>query len=74
MGHESSLYHDLSICSGSTIFRGDHLCFNPFSEVGNPPVDTIETLLGTAHSPADITDQNMLESTLVSQRTTRVSL
>ena len=71
---KNSLYCDVSIWSASTIFRRDHVAFNPFSEMGDPPIDTIGAIPTTANSPAGITDQNMLVSTLVSQRTSGVSL
>ena len=57
-----------SIWTTSTIFGSLqllHFHLNPRSEVRDPPIDPILSIRATAHSPTDISDENVLTSILV---------
>ena len=57
-----------SIWTTSTIFGSFqliHFRLNPRSEVRDPPIDPILSIRATAHSPTDISDENVLTSILV---------
>ena len=64
----------VSIRSRATVFRGAHLSFNPLSEEGDPAVDSVLPAQSAIITKTVVTDENMLDSTLISERTPRVSL
>ena len=64
----------VGIRSRAAVFRGTQLLFNPLSEEGDPAVDSVFPAQSALITKTVVADENMLDSTLVSQRTSRVSL
>ena len=78
------------ICGSITELRDEHFSLNPLSEEGNPAVESIyswlkrkilmsgrwrgETYPGTAHTTADVSDENVLIILFERQRTATVAL
>ena len=71
---QNAKYLCVSIRTGAAVFRGGHLALNPCSEVRDPAVDSVLPCQSALLSKACFTNQNMLCSALVGQRTARVSL
>ena len=68
------IFLSISIRWASTILRRVHVLLYPRSEVWDPAVDSIFACQSTFVSKAVVPDENMLGATLVSERTSGVSL
>ena len=64
----------VSIRPRATVLRRAHLPFNPSSEEWDPAVDSVSPCQSALVTKTDVTDENMLSSTLVSQWTSGVAL
>ena len=68
------IFLSISIRWASTILRRVHVLLYPRSEVWDPAVDSIFACQSTFVSKAVVPDENMLGASLVSERTSGVSL
>ena len=64
----------VSIRPRATVFRRAHLSFNPLSEERHPAVDSVFASQSAVIAKTVVTDENVLASTDIGERTPGISL